>query len=46
MTIGWQEIAILMVILAVFLGPALFRLYRRWDEFQAWKSSQTKKKGK
>jgi hypothetical protein len=43
-TVGWQEIAILTVILAVLLGPALFRIYRRWDEFQRWKDNRDPEK--
>jgi Sec-independent protein translocase protein TatA len=42
MTIGWQEILILVVVIAVLIGPALFRLYRRWDEFQNWKDNRNK----
>jgi len=38
MTIGWQEMLILIVILGILIGPALFRLYKRWDEFQRWRS--------
>jgi hypothetical protein len=37
LTIGWQEIAILFVLLLVLTGPVLFRLYKRIDEFQNWK---------
>jgi hypothetical protein len=44
MTIGWQEILILIVILGVLVGPALFRLYNRWDEFQRWRSGDGEKK--
>ncbi|MBT3390808.1 MAG: hypothetical protein HN413_10385 [Chloroflexi bacterium] len=34
LTIGWSEIAIVIVLVVVLVGPMLFRLYRRWDEFQ------------
>ena len=43
MTIGWQEIAILVVIVLILAGPALFKLYKRIDEFQNWKESRNKK---
>jgi hypothetical protein len=43
MTVGWQEILILAVIIALLFGPILFRLYRRWDEFRQWKSQDKKK---
>jgi len=42
MTIGWQEILILVVVIAVLIGPALFRLYRRWDEFRNWRDNRDK----
>ena len=44
MTIGWQEIGILALLLVVLLGPALFKLYKRLDEFQHWKSQKDKNK--
>jgi uncharacterized membrane protein len=44
MTIGWQEILIIIIILAVLLGPTLFRIYRRWDEFQRWKNNRDSEK--
>jgi hypothetical protein len=39
-TIGWQEIGILILLLLVLLGPPLFRLYKRFDEFQNWKAKK------
>jgi len=44
LTIGWSEIAILIVIIAVLLGPALFKLFKRMSEFQAWKADSKDKK--
>jgi hypothetical protein len=41
-TVGWQEIGILAIILLVIMGPALFRLYKRFDEFQNWKGKKDK----
>jgi len=43
MTIGWQEILIVIIILALLLGPTLYRTYRRWDEFQNWKEKRKSK---
>jgi hypothetical protein len=43
-TIGWQEIGILILLLLVLLGPALFRLYKRFDEFQNWKAKKRETK--
>lgn len=42
LTIGWQEIGILILLLAFLLGPALFRLARRWEEFRSWKDRKDK----
>jgi hypothetical protein len=39
-TIGWQEIGILVVLLLILLGPPLYRLFKRYDEFQNWKSKR------
>ncbi|MBL7161606.1 MAG: hypothetical protein ISS57_03295 [Anaerolineales bacterium] len=44
LTIGWSEIAILIVIIAVLMGPALFKLFKRMSEFQAWKANSKDKK--
>jgi len=41
-TVGWQEIGILAILLLVIMGPALFRLYKRFDEFQNWKGRKDK----
>lgn len=43
-TIGWQEIGILVLLLMVLLGPPLYRLFKRFDEFQSWKSTKGKDK--
>lgn len=29
-TVGWQEMAVLFVIVALIVGPLLFRVYRFW----------------
>ena len=44
MTVGWQEIAILALLLVVLLGPALYKMYKRFDEFQHWKAKKDKNK--
>ncbi len=44
LTIGWGEIGILIVIIAVLLGPVIFRLAKRLGEFQAWKNSRGNQK--
>ncbi len=46
LTIGWGEIAILIVLIAVLLGPVIFKFARRINEFQAWKASKGKHKEK
>ena len=46
MTVGWQEIGILALLLLVLLGPALYKLYKRFDEFQHWKAKKDKNKPK
>ena len=43
-TIGWSEIGILIALILILLGPPLFRLYQRFDEFQDWKARKGKKK--
>ncbi len=43
LTIGWQEIGILLLLLALLVGPALFRLFQRWEEFRAWRDEKNKK---
>ena len=42
-TVGWGEIAFVVVFLLLLLGPSLYRLIRRLAEFQAWKNSSKKK---
>jgi len=46
LTIGWGEIAILILLIAILLGPVIFRFARRMNEFQAWKTSREKKNEK
>ena len=41
-TVGWQEIGILLVLFLVIAGPVLFRLYKRVNEFQNWKNREDK----
>ena len=33
LTIGWQEILIVFLLIVVLMGPVIFNLYRRWDAF-------------
>ena len=40
LTIGWGEIGIFMVLLLVLLGPALFRFFKRIEEYQKWKAKK------
>ena len=42
LTIGWQEIGILVLLLVVLVGPGLYRLARRWEEFRTWRSRKDK----
>jgi hypothetical protein len=37
MTIGWQEIVILLIILLLIAGPVLFRFFKRVIELQSYK---------
>jgi hypothetical protein len=46
LTIGWGEIGIIVVLLLVLLGPVLFKLYKRFDEFQNWKAKRAEDKDK
>ena len=46
LTIGWGEIAILIVLIAVLLGPVIFKLYQRLAEFRAWKTTRDTNKNK
>ena len=43
-TIGWSEIMILFVVVAVILGPLLFRLYRALAGFREYRDSIERKK--
>ena len=42
--IGWSELAIVLVVVAVLVGPLLFRLYRVLARFQ--NSENARRKGK
>ena len=42
LTIGWQEIGILALLLVILVGPALYRLARRWEEFRTWRARKDK----
>ena len=42
--IGWPELIILVVLVAVLLGPLLFRLYRFLDKIQRISQAEEKKK--
>jgi hypothetical protein len=42
--IGWSELIILFILIAVLLGPLLFRLYRFVDKVQKASRSEEKKK--
>jgi hypothetical protein len=43
-TIGWQEITCVLVLLAFLLGPPIYRLFLRFAEFQSWRKSARKEK--
>jgi hypothetical protein len=38
LTVGWGEVAFVVVLVLLLLGPLLFRVARRMAEFQAWRS--------
>lgn len=42
--IGWPELLILVLLVAVLLGPLLFRLYRFLDKIQKVSRAEEKKK--
>lgn len=42
--IGWPEFIILVVLIAILLGPLLFRLYRYLDKIQKASRAGEKKK--
>lgn len=43
--IGWPELIVLFILIAVLLGPLLFRLYRFLDKIQkASRAEENKKK--
>ena len=39
LTIGWQEIAFVVLLVLLLLGPPLYRLTRRLIDFQKWRES-------
>ena len=43
LTIGWTEILIIAALIIILLGPALYKLFRRYSDFQTWKNSKKKK---
>ena len=42
--IGWEELLIIIILVAFLLGPMLFRLYRFLDKVNRFKRSEEKKK--
>jgi hypothetical protein len=42
--IGWPELLILLVLIAVLLGPLMFRIYRFLDKVQKAARSEEKRK--
>jgi hypothetical protein len=42
--IGWPELIILVVLVAVLLGPLMFRLYRFLDKVRKVSQAEEKKK--
>jgi hypothetical protein len=42
--IGWPEFTILVVLIAILLGPLMFRLYRLLDKIQKASQAEEKKK--
>ena len=42
--IGWPELIILTLLIAILLGPVLFRLYRFLDKVQKANQADEKKK--
>jgi hypothetical protein len=46
LTIGWGEILILVILIVILLGPALFGFYRKIDEFRNWKTQKNKEADK
>lgn len=42
--IGWEELLVLIVLIAFLLGPTLFKLYRLLDKIQKARDSEAKKK--
>jgi len=44
--IGWPELIILFVLIAILLGPLMFRLYRFLDKVRKLGQAEEKKKNK
>ena len=42
--IGWPELIILVILIAIFMGPLMFRLYRLLDKIQKADKAEKKKK--
>lgn len=42
--IGWEELAAIVLLVALLLGPMLWRLMRGWDRFQ--QSLKKERKGR
>lgn len=42
--IGWPELTILVILIAILLGPLIFRLYRFLDKIQKASQAEEKKK--
>ena len=45
-TIGWQEIGVLLILMLILVGPLLFRFYKRVSEFQNWNKHKDKAQDK
>jgi hypothetical protein len=43
LTIGWNELAIVIILLLVLLGPPLFRLWAKWEAFKRDQEQRRKK---
>jgi hypothetical protein len=42
--IGWEELLVLIILIAFLLGPTLFKLYRFLDKIQKARDLENKKK--
>jgi len=43
LAIGWDELLVIVLLVAFLLGPLLFRLSRSWAKFQESTKNQRKK---